>query len=117
MEQKMNKPKAPSQMIELPSAIDSECLVLGTIIVYESSVFDNNTQELIKPECFSDYKNKAVYHAILELKEAGTKIDLITTTNQLTKDGYNYQESASVVADLMSKANISSFAHHVNIIC
>lgn len=116
MKQENNKPKVPSQTIELPSAVDSENLVLGTIID-EPRVLDNNNQALLKPEYFSDQKNKAIYKAILELKEAGTPIDLVTTSNQLKNDGYDYQEYASAVADLVSKANVSSFTHHVNVIC
>jgi replicative DNA helicase len=55
---------------------DLENAVLGAILL-ESEALDEVSSDL-KPHCFLSEANQHIFRAILELKEEGTRIDMLT---------------------------------------
>lgn len=67
-----------------PQAIDVEEFVLGTLILEPNSIFD--AEQYLRPEKFYKDAHQKIFKAILDTKNNGIGIDLLTVTNRLKKN-------------------------------
>ena len=63
----------------IPSNVDAERLVLGSILLDDSSFID--VAGLLKLDDFCLEKHRRIYRRMLELHERGERIDRITLAN------------------------------------
>jgi len=70
----------------LPSNVDAEQLVLGAILLEESSFIV--VAGTLEPEDFSVEKHRRIFAAMDALSESGEKIDRVTVANELMRRGY-----------------------------
>jgi replicative DNA helicase len=82
----------------LPSNIDAERLVLGSILLDDSSFID--VAGLLKLEDFCLEKHRRIYRRMLELHERGERIDRITIANELMR--FNELEAVDGLSYLVS---------------
>jgi replicative DNA helicase len=82
----------------LPSNVDAERLVLGSILLDDSSFID--VAGLLKLEDFCLEKHRRIYRRMLELHERGERIDRITLANELLR--FNELESVDGLSYLVS---------------
>jgi replicative DNA helicase len=82
----------------LPSNIDAERLVLGSILLDDSSFIDVAGQ--LKVEDFCLEKHRRIYRRMNELHERGERIDRIMLANELMR--YNELESVDGLSYLVS---------------
>lgn len=68
-----------------PQAIDLEEAVLGAIMLETNAL--TSVIDLIKPEVFYKDAHQQIFKAILDLFTQSERIDLLTVTNQLKKNG------------------------------
>ena len=64
-----------------PQAVDIECSILGTIMLYENSM--TICIQYLKPETFYKDANQRIYKACLELFNLGKRIDILTVRERL----------------------------------
>ena len=82
----------------LPSNVDAERLVLGSILLDDSSFID--VAGLLKLDDFCLEKHRRIYRRMLELHERGERIDRITLANELLR--FNELESVDGLSYLVS---------------
>ena len=82
----------------LPSSVDTERLVLGSILLDDAAFIDVAGQ--LKLEDFCLDKHRRIYRRMLELNERGERIDRITLANELLR--YNELESVDGLSYLVS---------------
>jgi replicative DNA helicase len=82
----------------LPSNIDAERLVLGSILLDDSAFID--VAGLLKLEDFCLEKHRRIYRRMLELHERGERIDRITIANELLR--FNELEAVDGLSYLVS---------------
>lgn len=84
----MSKKKIDNKEIDgllPPQAVDIECAVLGAILIDPSSY--NAVSDMLFPELFYEAKNGIVCEAILRIKNNGSRVDLLTTVQELKRMG------------------------------
>ncbi len=91
---------SPSIALErgLPSNVDAERLVLGSILLDDSVFIDVAGQ--LKPEDFSLEKHRRIYRRMNDIYERGERVDRITIANELMK--FNELESVDGLSYLVS---------------
>jgi replicative DNA helicase len=82
----------------LPSNVDAERLVLGSILLDDSAFID--VAGLLKLEDFCLEKHRRIYRRMLELHERGERIDRITIANELLR--FNELEAVDGLSYLVS---------------
>jgi replicative DNA helicase len=82
----------------LPSNVDAERLVLGSILLDDSAFID--VAGLLKLEDFCMEKHRRIYRRMLELHERGERIDRITIANELLR--FNELEAVDGLSYLVS---------------
>jgi replicative DNA helicase len=76
----------------LPNSIESECAVLGAILLDERAY--PTAAELLSAEDFYDERNRWIYRTMLALAEAGSSIDYFTLIEELRRR--NKEDAAGV---------------------
>lgn len=91
---------SPSVALEkgLPSNVDAERLVLGSILLDDSCFIDVAAQ--LKPDDFCLDKHRRIYRRMNDLHERGERIDRIMLANELMR--YNELESVDGLSYLVS---------------
>src|SRR5215470_17800057 len=96
----------------LPSNIDAERFVLGSILLNQDVYFQ--VAGAIEPEDFSLEKHRRIFARMKDLYERGEKIDRLTIANELMKqgqlesvDGFSYL--VSLDEGLPALANLDSY--------
>ena len=69
----------------LPQAIDSENIVIGTLLNYGNAY--SKIADILTVDCFYNHKNKRIYGAIVSVCERGDTPDMIMVKNELAKTG------------------------------
>ena len=69
----------------LPQAIDSENIVIGTLLNYGNAY--SKIADILTVDCFYNHKNKRIYVAIVSVCERGDTPDMIMVKNELAKTG------------------------------
>jgi replicative DNA helicase len=82
----------------LPANIDAERFILGSVLLDDSRFIE--IAGLLTPDDFALEKHRRIYIRMMELHEAGEKIDRVTLANQLLR--YNELESVDGVSYLVS---------------
>jgi len=95
---------------------DLENAVLGAILL-ESEALDEVSSDL-KPHCFLSEANQHIFRAILELKEEGTRIDMLTVSQKIKTKGLletmgDNRYIPSLTSRVASASNIESHARLV----
>src|SRR5262245_2879367 len=85
----------------LPANADAEQLVLGAIMLDDSSFVVIGA--ILEPNDFSLEKHKRIFNAMLALNEAGDRIDRVTVANELMRR--NQLESVDGLSYLVSLDN------------
>ena len=85
----------------LPANADAEQLVLGAIMLDDSSFVVIGA--ILEPNDFSLEKHKRIFNAMLALNEAGDRIDRVTVANELMRRGH--LESVDGITYLVSLDN------------
>ena len=78
-----------------PQSEELEKALLGTLLFNSNAIV--NIYEILKSECFYDYKHQLIYSTIISLFNKSNPIDSITVSNELKsmyKD-YDYYETSS----------------------
>ncbi|MGI8989340.1 MAG: replicative DNA helicase [Bryobacteraceae bacterium] len=100
----------------LPSNIDAERFVLGSILLDDSAFIDVAGQ--LAPEDFCLEKHRRIYKRMCEIHERAERIDRVTLTNELLR--FNELESVDGLTYLVSLDDglpkISNLASYVKII-
>ena len=65
----------------MPQSIDSEKLVLGTLMTDRNAL--NEVRELLTPNTFYDKFHGQIYKAILDIADKGNRPDMIIVKNKL----------------------------------
>lgn len=68
-----------------PQNLEAEQCVLGAILIENDAI--NKALEVVREEDFYSEKHRAVFRAMVDLNGRGAPVDLITLTEQLTRDG------------------------------
>ncbi|WKX02709.1 replicative DNA helicase [Candidatus Mycoplasma mahonii] len=96
--------------------LEIERALLGLLLIDNRSV--NNTMNYLEPSDFFDQNNKAVYEAILDVKNKGMKIEVATILSSLKQKkaldkigGANY--ISSLMNDAGLHANLSKFIKEI----
>jgi replicative DNA helicase len=82
----------------LPSNVDAERLVLGSILLDDSSFIEVAGQMKLEDFCLE--KHRRIFRRMLDLNERGERIDRITIANELLR--YNELESVDGLSYLVS---------------
>lgn len=81
--------KPPANQAELgfimPQARALEEAVLGALMIDKNAI--NVVSSVVVPNCFYEDKHIIIYEAILNLRQKGYPIDLLTVTNEVTRMG------------------------------
>ncbi len=77
----MQTSKQAPQSQPLPSSIEIEQAVLGSLMMDPSKISD--VSAVLKPEHFYAERNNWIYRVILDLDKAGDPVDFLTVTNEL----------------------------------
>ncbi len=91
-----------------PQALDIEKVVLGALMIDKDAF--SVVSETLRPETFYDPNHQKIYHAILSLSLNESPVDIMTVTDQLTKEG-TLDEVGGVPAVVDLAANVASSAH------
>src|SRR6059058_4082113 len=96
----------------LPSNVDAERFVLGSILVNHDAYFQ--VAGAVEPEDFSLEKHRRIFARMKDLYERGEKIDRLTIANELMKqgqlesvDGFSYL--VSLDEGLPTLSNLDSY--------
>lgn len=103
---------------ELPHDLDSEKIILGTIL-YREEAYDR-VEEWLKPETFYDYRHQLIYEAAVELIKRQDPVDIITVQLELDKKGH-LEEAEGVLyivqlADKFERIWDVDLEHHARIL-
>lgn len=99
-----------------PQAPEVEKAVLGALMIDKEAYVA--VCEILKPMSFYESRHQKIYEAIERLSINEKPIDVLTVTEQLTKDG-TFEEvgGAAYVAELSSRvATSANIVYHANII-
>ena len=100
----------------LPSAKDMEEAVLGAIIL-ESDAIVTVDAILPKKECFYTLQHQHIYSAILELRDAGEPIDMLTVVSKIKEKKLLDVVTPHYIAQLTNKVNSSAnIEYHARIV-
>ena len=88
--QQRRKPQHESEIVNefgklQPQDLQVEEAVLGALMLERDAY--STVSDLLKPECFYDTANQAIYAAIVALATKQRPIDMLTVTEQLRNDG------------------------------
>ena len=99
-----------------PYNLDAEQAVLGAILLDNAAI--DTAMEIICPEDFSKESHRDVYKAMLEMKQDGEAIDIITLTGKFRKAGkLNAVGGAAFLATLVNKVpNAANIKYHCRIV-
>ena len=86
----------------MPQSIDSERLVLGTLMTDRNAL--NEVRELLTPESFYDKFHSQIYKIILDIADKGNRPDMIIVKNRLDSDGVEFN-----LIDFMNIAGCRTF--------
>jgi replicative DNA helicase len=89
-----------------PQAIDLEEAVLGACMI-QSGAFDCVAQ-ILKYEMFYKMEHQMVYKAINDLANKNSKIDILTVTEQLKKNGHLEQVGGAYAIAMLTNRVVSS---------
>ena len=68
-----------------PQAVEVEKAVLGALMIDKDAYVE--VCELLRPESFYEPRNQKVYEAIQQLNMDEKPVDMLTVTDQLTRNG------------------------------
>lgn len=97
----------------MPSSLEAEQAVLGTILV-NPSVLDKVTAWVRYPDAFWRNTHKKIFACLQEMQKRAIAIDTITLYNFL-KDKHGEEQPAYLI-ELVNKANLENVDHHSKII-
>ena len=100
---KKNTPISP--MVDLgklqPQARDLEEAVLGALMLEKDAY--SIISDILKPECFYEYKHQLIYTAIVDLAMKQEPIDMLTVCEQLRRNG-KLEEVGGEYSEIQAKA-------------
>ncbi|NQW30129.1 MAG: replicative DNA helicase [Ignavibacteria bacterium] len=118
------KPKSSVQVLPLdapkgkvpPHSTEAEMAVLGAMVLDKDAVA--KVIEILDAECFYHERHKLIYESMLDMFERAITIDLVTLSNELTRNGVLERAGGTLaLADLslrtVSAANVE---HHARIV-
>ena len=99
-----------------PQAIEVEKAVLGALMIDKDAYVE--VCELLRPDSFYEPRNQKVYEAIQQLNMDEKPVDMLTVTDQLTRNGVIEEVGGpGYIAELSSKvATSASLEYHANIV-
>ncbi len=99
-----------------PQALEVEKVVLGALMIDKDAYAV--VCETLRPESFYEPRNQMVYQAIMELSMAERPVDILTVTEQLSKNGQLEEVGGpGYVMELSSRvASSANIEYHANII-
>lgn len=99
-----------------PQAPEVEKAVLGALMIDRDAYYE--VSELLRPESFYESHHQIIYEAIRQLSMNEKPIDVLTVTEQLSRNG-NIQEigGPAYIAELSSRvATSANIEYHANIV-
>lgn len=99
-----------------PQALEVEKAVLGALMIDKDAYAV--VCETLRPESFYEPRNQMIYSAIMELSMAEKPVDILTVTEQLSKQGVLDEVGGpGYVAELSSRvASSANIEYHANIV-
>ena len=99
-----------------PQAVEVEKAVLGALMIDKDAYVE--VCELLRPESFYEPRNQKVYEAIQQLNMDEKPVDMLTVTDQLTRNGVLEEVGGpGYIAELSSKVVTSAgLEYHANIV-
>ena len=99
-----------------PQALEIEKAVLGALMIDKDAYAE--VCEMLKPESFYEKRNQMVYEAIVSLSMGEKPVDVLTVTEELTRQGNLEKVGGPVyIAELSSRvASSANIGYHARII-
>ena len=98
-----NRPK-------LPHSVDAERECLGAAIVSDSVI--EKLARLLEPADFYVERHRLMYEAMLDLRNRGVQIDVVTLHERLRDRGHGARVSSQHVGELLDLAGTSTLVEH-----
>jgi replicative DNA helicase len=97
---------------ELPQAVESEELLLGCLLLNSDDIY--SVINILSPQDFYSIKNKEIYRVMVDMFEAGEKIDIVSVSQRLKDKKF---EAASYLTELINNSCLSfHLVNHAKII-
>lgn len=102
--------------IKLPSAIDMEEAVLGAVLLDADAII--TVEDILpKKECFYSLQHQHIYSSVLELRENGSPVDILTVIEKIKQKGLIESVTPLYIAKLSNKvASSANVEYHARII-
>lgn len=101
-----NKPTNPKFGNAAPQAPEAEKAVLGAVIGFTDAL---NEVTFLTPGMFYDPRHRALFEAVIELKQKNTAIDIITVVQQIATMGMAAEVPIWFITETVSA--VASYAH------